>query len=72
MKIKLNQKVKIIAGNDKGKESVITKIFKNGTVLVKDCKIHTKHQKPNQYLKTPGGLVKSESPINVSNLEILI
>ena len=49
MFVKKNDKVKVIAGKDKGKEGVIEKVFPaKDRVIVKGVNIVKKHQKRNQ------------------------
>ena len=68
MKIKTGDTVVVIAGKDKGvKGEVIKSIPKENKVVVKGVNIQTRHTKPRG-AENPGGLVKSESPIHVSNV----
>jgi len=69
MFIKSNDKVKVIAGNDKVKEGVVIKAFPaNDRVIVKGVNIVKKHQKPNN-ANPNGGIVEMEAPIHVSNVK---
>ena len=69
MFIKSNDKVKVIAGKDKGKEGVVIKAFPaNYRVIVKGVNIVKKHQKPNN-ANPNGGIVEMEAPIHVSNVK---
>ena len=68
MKIKTGDTVVVIAGKDKGvKGEVIKSIPKENKVIVKGVNIQTRHTKPRG-AENPGGLVKSEGPIHVSNV----
>lgn len=68
MKIKTGDTVMVIAGKDKGvKGEVIKSIPKENKVIVKGVNIQTRHTKPRG-AENPGGLVKSEGPIHVSNV----
>lgn len=68
MKIKTGDTVVVIAGKDKGvKGEVIKSIPKENKVVVKGVNIQTRHTKPRG-AENPGGLVKSEGPIHVSNV----
>lgn len=71
MFIKRNDKVKVIAGKDKGKEGEILKAFPaDNRVIVKGVNIVKKHQKPSN--ENPnGGIVEVEAPINVSNVMLI-
>ena len=69
MFIKSNDKDKVIAGKDKGKEGVVIKAFPaNDRVIVKGVNIVKKHQKPNN-ANPNGGIVEMEAPIHVSNVK---
>lgn len=69
MFIKSNDKIKVIAGKDKGKEGVVIKAFPaNDRVIVKGVNIVKKHQKPNN-ANPNGGIVEMEAPIHVSNVK---
>lgn len=71
MKVKVNDKVKIIAGKDKGKEGkVIKTLKKDDKVIVEGINIITKHVKPNGMGET-GGIRKIEAPIHVSNVKVI-
>ena len=71
MFVKTGDKVKVIAGKDKGKEGVVVKtIAAEDRVVVEGVNIVKKHQKPNnQYPQ--GGIVELEAPIHVSNVQLL-
>jgi len=67
-KIKKGDTVKIIAGDDKGKEAkVIAVLPKTSQVLVEGCKVAKKAIKPDD--KNPnGGFANKEMPIHISNV----
>ena len=71
MFVKTGDKVKVIAGKDKGKEGGVVKtIAAKDRVVVEGVNIVKKHQKPNnQYPQ--GGIVELEAPIHVSNVQLL-
>ena len=67
MFIKSNDKVKVIAGKDKGKEGVVLRVLPaKDRVVVKGVNVVKKHQKPNN-ANPNGGIVEFEAPIHVSN-----
>lgn len=67
MKLKKGDKIKVISGKDKGKESVIETVYTaKNKVLVKDVNMVTKHIKATKNDK--GGVVKVARPIDVSNV----
>ena len=68
MKYKVGDKVKIIAGDQKGSTGKIIKFFKSkNKVLVEGINIVKKHNKPNAN-NPKGGIVEKESPIHISNI----
>ena len=71
MRIKKNDDVVVIAGNDKGKTGKVLKVFPETLrVIVEGVNLRTRHTKPTQ--KNPqGGKVVKEAPIHVSNVMIL-
>ena len=71
MKIKKNDMVMVIAGNDRGKTGKILKVFpKNNRVIIEGINIRKRHTKPNQ--KNPqGGILEKEASIHVSNVMML-
>ncbi|SRR5690606_4395329 len=71
MKIRKNDSVMVIAGNDKGKTGKVLKVFpKNSRVIVEGINIRKRHTKPNQ--KNPqGGIIEKEAPIHASNVMLL-
>lgn len=69
MKVKVGDKVKILAGKDKGKEGKITKTLKNkDRVVVEGINVVKKHVKPNR-MNEVGSIVEVEAPIHVSNVQ---
>jgi large subunit ribosomal protein L24 len=71
LKLKKNDKVKVISGNHKGKEGKILKIFRDkNSVIVEGVNIIKRHTRPNQ--KNPqGGISQKEAPINLSNIMLI-
>ncbi len=71
MKIRKNDNVMVIAGNDRGKTGKILKVFpKINRVIIEGINIRKRHSKASQ--KNPqGGIIEKESPINVSNVMLL-
>ncbi len=68
---KKNDKVKVIAGNDKGTVGRILKIFtKTERVIVEGVNLRKRHTKPNQ-TNPQGGIIEKEAPIHVSNIMII-
>lgn len=71
IKIKKDDKVRIITGENKGSEGKVLKVLKNKKkVLVEGVNIVKKHSKPNS--KNPqGGIIEKESPVDISNLSLV-
>ncbi len=70
-RIKKNDKVKIIAGKDKGKIGNVLKIIrKKNRVVVENINIAKIHQKPNQ-ANPSGGIVEKPMPVDCSNLMLM-
>ena len=71
MFVKKGDKVKVIAGKDKGVEAVVlTALPKVNKVIVEGVNMVKKHQRPNNELPQ-GGIVEMEAPIHVSNVQVL-
>lgn len=69
--LKKGDKVRVIAGKDKGKEGKVIKTFKEtDKVTVEGINMVTKHVKPSAG-NEQGGIIKIEAPIHVSNVMIL-
>lgn len=70
MKLKLNDKVLIISGKDKGKTGKIIKVIKkHNRIVVEKCNMRTKHIKKTAQRK--GEKIRFEAPISVCNAMIL-
>lgn len=71
LKLKKGDTVKVIAGNEKGKTGVITKVFtEKNRAVVEGLNIVSKHQKPSA-TNPNGGIDKIEAPIHISNLALV-
>ncbi len=71
MKVKVVDKVKILAGKDKGKEGTVTvTLKKEDRVVVEGINIVKKHMKPSHTNET-GGILETENPIHVSNVKVI-
>ncbi len=71
MKIKKNDKVKVIAGKDKGAEgTVIRALPREDRVVVENVHMVTKAQRPTQ-ANPQGGLTHVEAPLHVSNVALV-
>lgn len=71
VKLKKNDTVKVIAGQDKGKQGKILKVFVDkNKALVEGINMVSKHTKPNA-AHPQGGIVPQEAPIHISNLMLV-
>lgn len=71
MKVKVGDKVKILAGKDKGKEGTVIKTLRGkDKVVVEGINMIKKHMKPNNTNET-GGILDTEAPIHVSNVKVI-
>lgn len=71
MKIKRDDTVLVISGNDKGKRGRVLRVVpEQDRVLVEGVRMMKKHTKPTQ--RDPqGGIVEREAPIHVSNIMVI-
>ncbi|MCR5242787.1 MAG: 50S ribosomal protein L24 [Prevotella sp.] len=71
LKIRKNDTVVVLAGEDKGKTGKVLKVLvEKQRAIVEGVNIINKSTKPNA--KNPqGGFVKQEAPIHISNLSLI-
>ena len=71
IQIKKDDKVKVIAGKDKGKVGKVLRVnHKKNRLLVENINIVKRHTKPNAQNRQ-GGIIESESPIHWSNVMLM-
>lgn len=71
MSIKVDDKVKILTGKDKGKiGKVLNVIKKNKRIVVENINVVKSHVKPNMQNRQ-GGIVDKEAPIHISNVMLM-
>ncbi len=71
MKIRKGDRVRILAGKDKGRESVVSAAFPaEGKVTVEGYNIAKRHTKPRS-AEDPGGILDKEMKLDVSNVAVL-
>ncbi len=71
LKLKKGDKVKVIAGRDKGSEGVIRIVFPaKNKAIVDGINMVSKHAKPSNE-NPQGGIVKQEAAIHMSNLMLI-
>ncbi len=69
--IKKDDKVKVIAGKDKGKIGKVLRVIrKKNRILVENINIVKRHTKPNAQNRQ-GGIVEREAPIHWSNVMLM-
>lgn len=71
-KIRKGDEVVVIAGKDKGKKGRVLKVVtETSRVIVENINVVKKHTKGNPTLNKPGGIIKKEVPLHVSNIAIV-
>ncbi len=71
MKIRKNDLVQVVAGNDRGKRGKVLKVFpEKSRVIVEGVNFILRHTKPTQQ-NQQGGIVKREGTIHVSNVMLI-
>ena len=71
LKIKTGDTVKIIAGEEKGKEGKVLRVDrKKNRAIVEGLNLVKKHTKPNAQ-NPQGGIVEKEASIHISNLALI-
>ncbi len=71
LNIKKNDKVKVIAGDNKGQEGKVLRVFSDkNKIIVEGVNLVSKHTKPNA-ASPQGGIVKKEAPIHASNVMVV-
>ena len=72
MKIHKDDKVKIIAGKDKGKTGKVLRTFPSEKkVIVEGMNIQKRHQKTKKETNQGGGIIDVFAPIHVSNVQLI-
>lgn len=70
LKVKAGDLVKVIAGNHKGEQGKIVRVFADkNTAVVEGINMVSKHTKPSA-ANPQGGIVKKEAPIAISNVQL--
>jgi len=71
LKIKTGDTVKVIAGDHKGEEGKIVKVFiDKSRAIVEGVNMVSKHTKPSAE-NPQGGIVKKEASLHISNLMLV-
>jgi large subunit ribosomal protein L24 len=70
-KVKKNDTVLVISGNDNGKKGKVLKVFpKNNKIIVEGVNLIKRHTRPTQQMPQ-GGIVQKEAPIHISNVQVI-
>ena len=71
LKIKTGDIVKVIAGNQKGTQGKVLRVFSDkNRAIVEGVNVVKKHNKPNAN-NPKGGITEKEAPINLSNISLV-
>ena len=71
LKIKSGDTVRVIAGDNKGEEGKVVKVFSDkNRAIVEGVNVISKHTKPSAQ-NPQGGIVKKEASIHISNLMLV-
>ncbi len=71
MRIRKNDMVRVISGNDKGKEGKILKVFPaTNRVIVEKVNMIKRHTRANKDVPQ-GGIIEKEGPVNASNVMLV-
>ncbi len=71
LKIKTGDTVKVIAGEEKGKEGKVLRVDREkNRAIVEGLNLVKKHTKPNAQ-NPQGGIVEKEASIHISNLSLI-
>ena len=71
LKIKTGDTVKVIAGDNRGAEGKVLKVFRDtNKAIVEGVNVIKKHMKPSAQ-SPQGGIVEKEAPIHISNLALM-
>ena len=69
--IKKDDKVKVIAGKDKGKIGKVLKVDrKNNRLLIEKINMIKRHAKPSAKNRQ-GGIIEGEAPVTISNVMVM-
>lgn len=69
--VKKGDEVRIIAGNDKGRQGRVLAVFPNRErVLVEGINMRVHHDKPTQQ-NPQGGRIEREAPVHISNVMVI-
>lgn len=71
LKIKKDDRVRVLRGKDKGKEGLVLKCFPNEEkLIVEGINIIKRHNKPSKS-NPHGGIIEKEAPVHVSKIALI-
>ena len=71
MKIRKGDRVRVISGNERGKEGTVLRVEpEKNRVVVQGLNVRKRHRKPSQ-TDPEGGIVAFEAPIDASNVMLI-
>jgi len=71
-RVRKDDTVYVIAGSDKGKSGRVLQVMpESDRVLVEGVNMVTRAVRPNPQKNVKGGLVRSESPLHISNVAVI-
>ena len=71
MRIRKNDMVRVISGNDAGKEGKVLKVYPTkGRIIVEKVNMIKRHTKASKELPQ-GGIIEKEAPIEASNVMLV-
>jgi len=71
MRIKKNDQIIVLSGEDKGKRGKVLKVLPSeNRVIVEGINFISRHMRPSQSMPQ-GGIIKKEAPIHASNVMII-
>lgn len=69
--VRKGDQVKVIAGNERGKEGEVLQVYpKEGRILVRGVNLTKRHQRPSARQRE-GGIIEREGPIHLSNVMVI-
>jgi large subunit ribosomal protein L24 len=69
-RIRKGDEVIVIAGKDKGRRGVVTRVYGENRVVVENVNVVRKHQRANPNAGQPGGIIEKDTPIDASNVMV--
>ncbi len=70
--VKKNDQVIVTAGKDQGKQGKVLRVFPDrNRAVVENINFIKRHTRPNPQRNIKGGLVERESPLHISNLQVI-